>query len=260
MAFHVIIPARMHSTRLPNKPLLDIAGLPMIIRVARQAAQSNATEVTVATDHPDIAEVCRAHGVSVIMTRPDHDSGSTRLAEVVEQLQLDPQTVVVNVQGDEPLIDPQLIQALARHLEQCQAPMATVAAPIVVAADLWNPNVVKLVLNARHEAMMFSRSPLPYARDAFARDRMHLPADALFLRHIGLYAYRAQFLLDYAQLAPSPLEQLESLEQLRVLYHGHAIGVYQTALTVHAGVDTLEDLERVCTALQPHDDGTKPTA
>ncbi|MDN0077264.1 3-deoxy-manno-octulosonate cytidylyltransferase [Crenobacter sp. SG2303] len=243
--FTVVIPARLASTRLPGKPLADLAGKPMVVRVAEQAAKSAARRVVVATDHEDILAACAAHGVEAVLTRVDHASGTDRLAEVAEHLALPADEIVVNVQGDEPLIDPALIDRVAQLLADSSAPMATAAHPIADAKEFFNPNVVKVVCNAASHALYFSRAPLPWARDAFAHDASALPAGLPALRHIGLYAYRAGFLSTYAQLAPSPLEQFEALEQLRVLWHGHAIAVAEVAEAPAAGVDTPEDLERV---------------
>ncbi|MCW3481113.1 3-deoxy-manno-octulosonate cytidylyltransferase [Neisseriaceae bacterium JH1-16] len=243
--FSVVIPARLASTRLPGKPLADIAGKPMVVRVAEQAAKSAARRVVVATDHADILAACAAHGIEAVLTRADHASGTDRLAEVAELLSMPDDEIVVNVQGDEPLIDPVLIDQVAQLLADSAAPMATAAHPIGDAREFFNPNVVKVVCNAAGHALYFSRAPLPWARDVFAQDASVLPAGLPALRHIGLYAYRAGFLSTYAQLAPSPLEQFEALEQLRVLWHGHAIAVAEVAEAPAAGVDTPEDLERV---------------
>lgn len=244
-AFKVVIPARYASTRLPAKPLLDLGGKPMVVRVAERAQASGAADIQIATDHPDVAAAARAHGLAVRMTRPDHPSGTDRLAEVVAQCGWSPDTLVVNVQGDEPLIDPAIIRETARQLARSGADIATVAHPIADAGDFFNPNVVKVVCRADGDALYFSRAPMPYARDHFARTTGSLPAGMPALRHVGLYAYRASFLSAYAGLAPSPLEQLESLEQLRALWHGYRIRV---ALVDHApapGVDTPQDAARM---------------
>jgi 3-deoxy-manno-octulosonate cytidylyltransferase (CMP-KDO synthetase) len=248
MNFIVLIPARLASTRLPRKALADIAGLPMVVRVARQAAKSLASQVVVATDHDEIAAACRTHGVKVVMTANHHATGSDRLAEACHLLNLDADTVVVNVQGDEPLIDPGLINACAQLLaDQTDCVMGTVGHPISNPQDLFNPNVVKLVCNARQQALYFSRAPIPWWRDGYgdagqARATLSQPAP---LRHIGLYAYRAGFLRSFPQLAASPLETTESLEQLRVLWHGHRIAVHISEQPPGTGVDTPEDLEQV---------------
>ncbi|WP_293761322.1 3-deoxy-manno-octulosonate cytidylyltransferase [uncultured Aquitalea sp.] len=243
--FSVVIPARMASSRLPGKPLADIGGKPMVVRVAEQAAKSAAGQVLVATDHPDILTACARYGIQAVMTRPDHASGTDRLAEVVAAQPWDDGRIVVNVQGDEPLIDPALINRLARLMADSGVPMATVAHPFHAAADMFNPNVVKVVLDHVGRALYFSRAPIPYARDAFAHDTNALPPDLPVLRHIGMYAYQAGFLKTYSSLAPAPLETFEALEQLRVLWHGHAIMVATVDEAPAAGVDTPEDLERV---------------
>ncbi|MBI3345653.1 MAG: 3-deoxy-manno-octulosonate cytidylyltransferase [Burkholderiales bacterium] len=239
MSFTVIIPARLASTRLPNKPLADIAGLPMIVRVARRAAESGADQIVVATDAPEVAAACAAHGVRALMTRADHPSGSDRLAEAVEQLGLGDDAAVVNVQGDEPLIAPAMIDACAATLAaQPDCVMATVAHALTDPSEFTNPNVVKLVTDKAGRALYFSRAPI-----AWWRDGAGAPNQAL--RHVGLYAYRAGFLRRFPTLAVSPLEQIESLEQLRVLWHGERIAVHVSAERPGPGVDTPEDLARV---------------
>ena len=243
MNFHVVIPARLSSTRLPNKPLADIAGLPMIVRVARQAAQSGAVQVVVATDAPAVQAACTAHGVHSVMTRSDHPSGSDRLAEACMQLGLDGQDLVVNVQADEPLIAPAMIRACAETLAaRPECAMATVAHAIDDPEEFRNPNVVKLVCDAAGRALYFSRAPIPWWRDGPGPATPHPQA---VLRHVGLYAYRAAFLRRFPQLEPSPLERIESLEQLRVLWHGERIAVHLSAERPGPGVDTPEDLARV---------------
>lgn len=245
MSFTVLIPARLASTRLPRKPLADIGGLPMIVRVARQAALSGAQRVVVAGDDAEIVTACEAHGVAALLTRRDHASGSDRLAEACEILGLDGDDVVVNVQGDEPLIDPQLIREAARQLVlHDDAVMATLAHPIHDHADFINPNVVKVVTDESGYALYFSRAPIPWPRDAFASQQA-MPHELGALRHIGLYAYRAGFLRTYAGLASSPLERFEMLEQLRVLWHGYRISLGISPTAPAPGVDTPEDLERV---------------
>lgn len=244
MSFTVIIPARLASTRLPNKPLADLGGKPMVVRTAERALLSGARQVMVATDHADILAACKAHGIDACMTRSDHPSGTDRIAEVAAMMGLADDAVVVNVQGDEPLIDPELIIATAA-LVSAQTPMATVAHPIHDAKELFNPNVVKVVLNKLGRALYFSRATMPWARDAFALDVHTMPNDYLALRHIGLYAYRNQFLQSYPQLPMSPLEQIEALEQLRVLWNGIDIAVHVTPTSPAIGVDTKEDLLRV---------------
>ena len=242
MSFIVIIPARMASTRLPNKPLADICGKPMVVRVAERAALSSATKVMVATDHAAVMAACAEHGIAAFMTRADHPSGTDRIAEVAAGLPDD--TVVVNVQGDEPWIDPALIDACAACV-QAEVPMATAAHPIHQIEELFNPNVVKVVLDAQGNALLFSRAPLPWHRDGFAADRSRMPDNYVALRHIGIYAYRQSFLQQYSHLSESPLESIEALEQLRVLWHGHRIAVHVVQEAPAAGVDTPEDLLRV---------------
>jgi len=244
MSFTVIIPARLASTRLPGKPLADLGGKPMVVRVAERAALSGASQVIVATDHADILAACRAHGVAAHLTRNDHPSGTDRIAEVAAAIGLAPDAVVVNVQGDEPLIDPALVAATAA-LITADVPMATAAHPITVAADVFNPNVVKVVLDARGRALYFSRAAIPWHRDGFARSTAELPAGLQPLRHIGLYAYSQAFLQAYPALPVSPLEQIEALEQLRVLWNGYPIAVHLAGEAPAAGVDTPEDLARV---------------
>jgi 3-deoxy-manno-octulosonate cytidylyltransferase (CMP-KDO synthetase) len=244
VGFTVIIPARLASTRLPNKPLADLGGKPMVVRVAARAREAGAERIIVATDHEDIRAACAAHGVEVCMTRADHPSGTDRIAEVARLIRLPPDAVVVNLQGDEPLIDPTLLTAAAARIS-ADVPMSTCAHPLHDAADAFNPNVVKVVLDKAGRALYFSRATIPWHRDAFAQDRAALPAGYVPLRHIGLYAYRNDFLQAYPALEQSPLEQIEALEQLRVLWHGYPIAVHVTDAAPAAGVDTPEDLERV---------------
>lgn len=244
MSFTVIIPARLASTRLPNKPLADLGGKPMIVRVAERAMQSGAAQVIVATDHADIFSACVQHKVAVQMTRADHPSGTDRIAEVAALIGLPDDAVVVNVQGDEPLIDPSLIAATATLITR-DVPMATAAHAISDIEEAFNPNVVKVVLDKAGRALYFSRATIPWHRDGFALSKDALPAAYAPLRHIGLYAYRNGFLQEYPQLSISPLEQLEVLEQLRVLWHGVPIAVHVTPHAPVTGVDTPEDLERV---------------
>ena len=246
MSFTVLIPARLASSRLPNKPLADIGGKPMVVRVAERAEASGAAQVLVATDAPEIVAACSAHGVRALLTRADHASGSDRLAEACEQLGLTGDDIVVNVQGDEPLIDPALIDAVANLLpKQPSARVSTAAHAIKTVEEFTNPNVVKVVLDAQGLALTFSRAPLPWWRDGFAGGIAQLPAAPAPLRHIGLYSYRAAFLRAFPQLAPAPLEQCEALEQLRALWHGHRIAVHVTDAAPGPGVDTPEDLARV---------------
>ncbi|MDE2275098.1 MAG: 3-deoxy-manno-octulosonate cytidylyltransferase [Burkholderiales bacterium] len=245
MRFSVLIPARLGSTRLPDKPLADIAGKPMVVRVAERAALSGAAQVVVAADDARIVAACRAHDVRAILTRADHPSGSDRLAEACTQLGLDGAELVVNVQGDEPLIDPGLIRACADILQaQPDCAASTAAHPITELADYADPNVVKVVLDAAGRALYFSRAPIPWWRDGAAPGRPALPAPAP-LRHVGLYAYRAGFLRRFPALPASPLEQCEALEQLRVLWHGERIAVHVVPHGPGPGVDTPADLARV---------------
>jgi 3-deoxy-manno-octulosonate cytidylyltransferase (CMP-KDO synthetase) len=247
MGYTVLIPARLASTRLPNKPLADIAGLPMVVRVAQRVGGGlpAGTRVVVAGDNPAILQACERHGVQAILTRVDHPSGSDRLAEACELLGLADDALVVNVQGDEPLIDPALVSAVADLLRQRpEASMSTAAHPIHEVADFTNPNVVKVVLDARNLALYFSRAPIAWWRDGFAQGIKTLP-DPAPLRHVGIYGYRVGFLRQFPQLAQAPIEVTEALEQLRAMWHGHRIAVHVTAQAPGAGVDTPEDLERV---------------
>ncbi|WP_353239127.1 3-deoxy-manno-octulosonate cytidylyltransferase [Limnohabitans sp.] len=244
--FTVVIPARMASSRLPNKPLADIGGLPMVVRVAQRASQSNARQVVVAADDARIVQACRSHGVTALLTRQDHLSGTDRLAEASQLLGLEADDVVVNVQGDEPLILPQLINNVALLLAQRpEASMSTAAHAIGSLEEFMNPNVVKLVMDARQSALYFSRAPIPWWRDGQSNGSLRTLPTPAPLRHIGIYGYRAAFLSDFPHLPPAPLESMESLEQLRVLWHGHRIAVHVTELAPGPGVDTPEDLERV---------------
>ena len=245
MNFSVIVPARIASTRLPRKPLADIGGVPMVVRVARRAAQSSALAVVVAADHADIIDACSAHGVRALLTRADHASGSDRLAEACVQLGLDGGDVVVNVQGDEPLLEPALIDACARLLqERTDCVMSTAAHAIDSVAQFVDPNVVKVVVDHAGRALYFSRAPIPWWRDGPPTDVRRLSSPPP-LRHIGLYAYRAGFLRRFATLPPAALESIESLEQLRVLAAGERIAVHVSELRPGPGVDTADDLERV---------------
>ncbi|MFG6137523.1 3-deoxy-manno-octulosonate cytidylyltransferase [Halomonas sp. B23F22_10] len=243
--FIAVIPARFASTRLPGKPLLDIAGEPMVAHVWRRASASAAGRVVVATDDARIRDAMTPLGAEVVMTRDDHPSGTDRLAEVADTLGLADDAVLVNVQGDEPLLPATLIdQVAARLMDDPGASIATLAEPIGDVETLFNPNVVKVVRALSGRALYFSRAPIPWDREAFAARPELLETDA-WLRHIGLYAYRASFLDEYRHWAPSPLEQLEQLEQLRALHHGHAIQVALSREPHPAGVDTAEDLARV---------------
>ncbi|AWI75175.1 MAG: 3-deoxy-manno-octulosonate cytidylyltransferase [Azoarcus sp.] len=245
-AFRVVVPARHASTRLPGKPLADIAGKPMVVRVLERASAAGASEVWIATDHEGVRDAVLAAGGKVQMTRADHPSGTDRLAEVATALGWADDDIVVNVQGDEPLIDPALIAAVANALaDDADAAIATAAHPIHAADEMFNPNVVKVVCDARERAMYFSRAPIPWARDAWADTRQVLPPELPVLRHVGLYAYRVGFLKRYASLTPAPVEHWEALEQLRALWHGFPIRVLRLDAAPAAGVDTLEDLIRV---------------
>ncbi|WP_314972165.1 3-deoxy-manno-octulosonate cytidylyltransferase [Comamonas testosteroni] len=252
MSYTVLIPARLSSTRLPGKPLADIAGLPMVVRVAQRAAVAGAARCVVAADDESIVAACAEHGVQAILTRKDHPSGSDRLAEACAQLGLSGDDVVVNVQGDEPLIDPKLIEAVAQLLlARPEASMGTAAHPIDSLTDYRNPNVVKVVCDAKGLASYFSRAPIPFSRDhgdeAWWQTAAPKAGHTGFtpLRHIGIYSYKAGFLREFPQLAPAPTEAMEQLEQLRALWHGHRIAVHITPDAPGAGVDTPEDLERV---------------
>lgn len=246
MAFTVLIPARLASTRLPGKALADLAGKPMVVRVAERALLSGAVRVCVATDAEEIIAACRAHEIEALMTRTDHASGTDRLAEAARLLQLGDDTIVVNVQGDEPLMDPALIAAVADRLASSpELSMATAAHAITRPADFINPNVVKVVTDAAGCALLFSRAPLPWWRDGASATGAALPQAPQALRHIGLYAYRAGFLDTIAHLPPCALEQCEGLEQLRVLWHGHRIAVHLAQEAPSPGVDTAADLARV---------------
>jgi len=233
LKFHVIIPARHASTRFPGKPLADLAGKPMVVHVCERAKKSGAAAVHVATDDERIAEAVRAHGHSVVMTRADHPSGTDRLAEAAKKLKLRDSDVVVNVQGDEPLIAPKLIAQVARLLEKKKASMSTACHEIH--GDATNPNVVKVVLDREGYALYFSRSQIPYPREA----------GAIVYRHAGIYGYRVSFLKKYARLRPAPLEKSEALEQLRALWHGFRIAVVVSETEIPPGVDTPQDLDAV---------------
>jgi 3-deoxy-manno-octulosonate cytidylyltransferase (CMP-KDO synthetase) len=255
--FTVLIPARLASTRLPNKPLADLGGAPMIVRVAQRVlsgvAGTHTARVVVAGDSPQIIAACKAHGIEAILTRVDHPSGSDRLAEACNILGLPDDAIVVNVQGDEPLIDPALVDAVAGLLQRNpQMSMSTAAHPIESLADFNNPNVVKVVLDAHDVAQYFSRAPIPLARDfpdqAWWQDTSRPHGDmagAAPLRHVGIYGYRAGFLRLFPTLARAPTEIAEALEQLRAMWHGYRIAVHVTHLAPGPGVDTPEDLERV---------------
>jgi 3-deoxy-manno-octulosonate cytidylyltransferase (CMP-KDO synthetase) len=246
LAFKVVIPARMRSTRLAGKMLADIAGRPLVVWVADRARESGADEVVVATDHHEIADAVAAHGHKVCTTSASHETGTDRLTEAVSLMGLAPDEIVVNLQGDEPLIDPKLIRKVAGELAlRPKASIATAVHPIESARAFFDPNVVKVVIDTEGYAQYFSRAPIPYARDHFARSRDTLPEGFAAYRHIGLYAYRVRFLREYASLSPTAAERFEALEQLRALGHGHRIAVAFWNEPMDAGVDTQEDLERV---------------
>jgi len=245
MSFCVLIPARMASSRLPDKPLADIAGVPMVVRVAQRALLSSADRVVVAADDARIVAACQAHQIDVVLTRTDHPSGSDRLAEACDLLGLRDTEVVVNVQGDEPLIDTASIDAAAQLLQlRDDCSISTLAHAIDNVADFVNPNVVKVVLDASQTALYFSRAPIAWWRDGFGQGITKLP-DPAPLRHVGLYGYRVGFLREFPKLAQAPIEMTESLEQLRALWHGHRIAVHVTDHSPGPGVDTPEDLARV---------------
>lgn len=244
--FAVLIPARMASSRLPDKPLADIAGIPMVVRVAQRAQESGADLCVVATDDSRIVQACQAHGIATVLTRADHHCGSDRLAEACALLGLPDDAVVVNVQGDEPLIEPALITSVAAELRaRPDCVMSTAAHVIDSVADFLNPNVVKLVLDKRRTALYFSRAPIAWWRDGMAPGMAAALPSPAPLRHIGIYAYRTGFLRRFPALEPAPMELAESLEQLRVLWHGERIAVHISLHAPGPGVDTPEDLTRV---------------
>lgn len=247
MSFIVIIPARFASTRLPGKPLLDIAGKPMIQHVYQQACKSEAERVVIATDDSRIEEAARAFGAEVVMTSPDHASGTDRLEEVVRKLDLSDEQIVVNVQGDEPLIPPEVINQVAQNLAaQPTAGIATLCEKIHDHEHVFNPNIVKVVFNDRGFASYFSRAPIPWARDFFQYGKKSvIPNGAEYFRHIGMYAYRVEFLKNYVRWVPSMAEHTESLEQLRALSNGVQIHIEEAHVSPPAGVDTEEDLQRL---------------
>lgn len=248
MSFVAIIPARYASTRLPGKPLKDINGKPMVVHVLERARESGADRIIVATDHEEVARAVEAAGGEVCMTRADHHSGTERLAEVIEKYNFSDDTVIVNVQGDEPMIPPVIIRQVASNLANSQAGMATLAVPIDSAEEAFNPNAVKVVMDAQGYALYFSRATIPWDRDRFAQSREKV-GDSL-LRHIGIYGYRAGFIRRYVTWEPSLLEQIEMLEQLRVLWNGEKIHVAVAKEVPGIGVDTPEDLERVRQAMR----------
>ncbi|ATG17984.1 MULTISPECIES: 3-deoxy-manno-octulosonate cytidylyltransferase [Providencia] len=247
--FTVIIPARYASTRLPGKPLADIHGKPMVVRVMEQAIKSGASRVIIATDHTDVAAAVIAAGGEACMTNPDHQSGTERLAEVIDTYGFSDDEIIVNVQGDEPLIPPEIIRQVAQNLQGSQANMGTLAVPIHSAQEAFNPNAVKVVMDKDGYALYFSRATIPWDRDQFAKSKETI--GDTFLRHIGIYAYRAGFIRRYIAWDASPLEKIEMLEQLRVLWYGEKIHVAVAEKAPGAGVDTPEDLELVRQEFQP---------
>ena len=245
MSFTVIIPARYASSRLPRKPLADIVGKPMIQHVWEKAQQAGANRVIIATDHEEIEKVAKAFGAEVCMTSTEHNSGTERLSEVIEKMAIADDEVIVNVQGDEPLIPPVIIQQVAQNLAENQVNMATLAVKLETKEELFNPNCVKVVTDQKGMALYFSRAAIPFARDHFADCNDAFVASQSYLRHIGIYAYRAKFVNQYIRWQPTVLEKLESLEQLRALWYGEKIHVELAKEAPQVGVDTLEDLERV---------------
>ncbi len=246
MGFVALVPARMTSTRLKGKPLADIAGKPMVVRTAERTLASGAEAVIVACDAPEIVEACGKHGIRALLTDPNHPTGTDRLAEAVSLLGFSNETIIVNVQGDEPLIPTDVISAVAEQLAGSpECAIATAAHPIADAEHFFNPNVVKVELDNASRALTFSRAPIPWPRDAFSKDRTVLPEGLAAYHHIGLYAYRTEFLKKFPTLSPAPIEKSESLEQLRALWNGYRIKVLILKENLPAGVDTAEDLERV---------------
>ncbi|HEX7327568.1 MAG TPA: 3-deoxy-manno-octulosonate cytidylyltransferase [Casimicrobiaceae bacterium] len=254
LSFTALIPARFGSTRLPGKPLADLAGVPMVVRVAERARRSGACRVVVATDDSRIAAAASEHGVEALTTSSAHATGTDRLAEAATLLALADDALIVNVQGDEPLIDPALIAEVARLLAtRPDVAIATACHPLASASELFSPNVVKVALDARGNALYFSRAPIPWARDAFAaladgtsvRVPSALPEELPVYRHYGLYAYRAGYLRAFPHLAPAPIERFEALEQLRAMWHGHRIAVHIAHGVAAPGIDSPDDLERV---------------
>ena len=253
MSFIVVIPARKASTRLPDKPLLDIGGLPMVIRTANQARKSKASRVIIATDSTDIADIAKKHGYEAILTSPNHLTGTDRLSEVAAKLKLDDQQIIVNLQGDEPFVAPELIDAVAALLTQeTEAAITTCACPITEATTLFDPNTVKLVAANNGQALYFSRAPIPWARDAIARLGQCLAAGLKAWQHIGLYAYRVHFLHAFPNLSKGQLEQYESLEQLRAMENGFAIFVHFSNIKPNKGIDTPADLETARARFDPN--------
>lgn len=249
MSFIVVIPARLASTRLPNKPLLDIVGKPMVQHVWERACQSEASAVYIATDHQDIADIAKSFGANVCMTSVAHESGTDRLQEVVAQLDFDDSQVVVNVQGDEPLIPPEVINQVAALMQEGIA-MATLFEVISDVKQIFDSNAVKLITDDYEDALYFSRAPIPWCRDEFSKDQPNLPNAISYKRHVGIYAYRVALLNQFVTWPMSELESVEKLEQLRVLHHGVKIRVAEACKTIPAGVDTQKDLDLVRKILQ----------
>lgn len=245
MNFTVIIPARYASSRLPSKPLLDIAGKPMIQHVWEKAQQAGATRVIIATDHPEIESTAKTFGAEVCMTSEKHNSGTERLAEVIEKMQIADNEIIVNIQGDEPLVPPVIVEQVARNLDAYQVNMATLAVKLATREELFNPNAVKVVADKNGMALYFSRASIPFARDSFSNCDDAFVASQNYLRHIGIYAYRSGFVKQYVAWQPTQLEKLESLEQLRALWYGERIHIELAKQAPEVGVDTPEDLERV---------------
>lgn len=242
----MVVPARLASTRLPRKPLADIGGVPMVVRVARQAARSGASRVVVAADSTEIVQTCRVYGIECMLTSTEHTTGTDRIAETVSQLSVAPETIVVNVQADEPLMPSDVVDRVARLLnERDDCEIATAAHPIDDAAEFFSPDVVKVVVDNRDRAITFSRAPIPWSRDAFAAGRTALPPGLGALRHVGLYAYRAAFLFRYPNLPQPVIEEHEKLEQLRAIAHGVGIAVLRLTEPLPPGVDTPADLQRM---------------
>ncbi|WP_426875693.1 3-deoxy-manno-octulosonate cytidylyltransferase [Glaesserella parasuis] len=245
MSFTVIIPARYSSTRLPRKPLLDIAGKPMIQHVWEKAQQAGATRVIIATDHPEIEQVVTSFGGEACLTSDKHNSGTERLAEVIEKMAIADDEIIVNIQGDEPLIPPVIVTQVAENLDKHQVNMATLAVKLTTREELFNPNVVKTLTDKNGMALYFSRATIPFGRDYFPQCDDAFVQQQNYLRHIGIYAYRAGFVKQYVAWEPTALEQLESLEQLRALWYGEKIHLDLAKEAPQVGVDTAEDLERV---------------
>lgn len=252
MSFTIIIPARYASTRLPRKPLLDIAGKPMIQHVWEQAQKTNAKRVIVATDHTEIAQTVEKFGGEICLTSDKHTSGTERLAEVIDKTALPENEIIVNIQGDEPLIPPIIVQQVADNLARYQVNMATLAVKIFTKEELLNPNVVKAITDKNGMALYFSRATIPFPRDQIKQCSDAFIAEQNYLRHLGIYAYRAGFIKQYVAWQPTALEQLESLEQLRALWYGEKIHIDIASQVPQVGVDTAEDLERVRQILTEH--------